>query len=199
MKTNYINDWLREHLSVERYEHSIGVAEMAQELALRYHLDSDKAYLAGLLHDCAKCETNEKLFEIIKSKMNDIIECKIRNYKTFHAPVSAYYAKIIFNVEDSEILSAIRWHTLGRTDMTLFEMIIFLADKIERRTRDKDETDMILNILDKHDGEIGLKLALLECFNRTIHSLVDRQLEICSVTIDVYNELISYKNTMFNV
>ena len=49
--------------------------------------------------------------------------------------MSAYYAKTIFDVSDEEILSAIRWHTLGKTNMTTFEMIIFLADKIERRFR----------------------------------------------------------------
>lgn len=199
MNMDYINSWLKEHLDDERYEHTIGVAQMAQELALKYGLDADKAYLAGLLHDCAKCETNDKLLEIINKEMKDVVECETKNYKTLHAPVSAYYAKTLFNVNDEEILCAIRWHTLGRVDMSVFDMIIFLSDKIERKTRDKKDSDMILNILEKYKGESGLKLALLKCFERTIKSLVDRQLEICSVTIGVYNELISYKNSMFNV
>jgi predicted HD superfamily hydrolase involved in NAD metabolism len=34
-------------------------------------------------------------------------------------------------VDDPEILSAIRWHTTGRGDMTLLEKIVFTADYIE--------------------------------------------------------------------
>ena len=48
--------WLRENLSEERYEHSLGTAEKAYELAEKFGEDKDKAYLCGLIHDCAKCK-----------------------------------------------------------------------------------------------------------------------------------------------
>lgn len=47
--------WLKDNLNEERYIHTLGTAECARELAKKYRLDSEKAYLAGLLHDCAKC------------------------------------------------------------------------------------------------------------------------------------------------
>ena len=47
--------WLKTNLSDERYEHSLGVSECAKELAKRFNLDEQKAELAGLIHDCAKC------------------------------------------------------------------------------------------------------------------------------------------------
>ena len=34
-------------------------------------------------------------------------------------------------MEDTEILSAITWHTTGKEDMTLLEKIIYIADYIE--------------------------------------------------------------------
>ena len=46
--------YLKEHLSKKRYNHSVNVAGAALELARRYGGDADKAYVAGLLHDCAK-------------------------------------------------------------------------------------------------------------------------------------------------
>ena len=46
------------------------------------------------------------------------------NPKTHHAPVGAYVAKKEFGVDDEEVVSAIRWHTLGKVDMTTFEKII---------------------------------------------------------------------------
>ena len=123
---NEIKQWLKENLNSERYIHSLGTAECAKELAEKFGLNSEKAYTAGLLHDCAKCFSNEKLLKIIHSNLQ-VEEAEMLNYKTLHAPVSAYYAQKEFGVEDNEILSAIRWHTLGQIEMSNFEKIIFLA------------------------------------------------------------------------
>ncbi len=183
--TDFINNWLKENLSEERYFHTLGTADCAKELAQKFKLNLDKAYIAGLLHDCAKCFSNEKLLEIIKSHLQ-VEECEMLNYKTLHAPVSAYIAENEFGVTDREILSAIRWHTLGKLDMTDFEKIVFLADKIEPNTRDKEYSDKIRTLLDEGNG---LNKALLKCYKETIKSLVKRDLKICLLTIEIYNKL----------
>ncbi len=177
--------WLKDNLNEERYIHTLGTAECARELAKKYRLDSEKAYLAGLLHDCAKCFSNDKLLDIIHKHLQ-VEECEMLNYKTLHAPVSAYIAEKEFHVTDKEILSAIRWHTLGKLDMTDFEKIIFLADKIEPNTRDKEYSSEIRSLLDE---EKGLDKALLRCYKETIKSLVKRDLKICILTIEIYNKL----------
>lgn len=180
-----IKKWLKENLSDERYLHTLGTAEKATELAKKYGLNQDKAYLAGLLHDCAKCFKNDKLLEIIKKHLQ-VEECEMLNYKTLHAPVSAYIAQTQFHIKDSEILSAIRWHTLGKLDMTDFEKIIFLADKIEPNTREKEYSLKVEKYL---EDENGLNKALLICYKETIKSLVKRDLKICFATIEIYNKL----------
>ncbi len=185
MNYTKIQKWLKDNLNEERYIHTLGTAECAKELALKFNLDSEKAYLAGLLHDCAKCFSNEKLLDIIH-KYLQVEECEMLNYKTLHAPVSAYIAEKEFNITDSEILSAIRWHTLGKLDMSNFEKIIFIADKIEPNTRDKEYSDKIRILLDE---EKGLDKALLKCYKETIKSLVKRDLKICLLTIEIYNKL----------
>ncbi len=177
--------WLKENLNEKRYIHTLGTADCAKELAQKFGLDSEKAYLAGLLHDCAKCFSNEKLLDIIHQHL-DVEECEMLNYKTLHAPVSAYIAENEFKITDKEILSAIRWHTLGRLDMTDFEKIVFIADKIEPNTRDKEYSDKIRVLLDE---ENGLNKALLKCYKETIKSLVKRDLKICLLTIEIYNKL----------
>ena len=178
-----ILDWLKNNLNEKRYEHSVGTAECARNLAIKYSLDAEKAYIAGLLHDCAKCFPNEKLLSIIDENLNIEQEEKI-NYKTLHAPVSAYVAQKTFGITDEEILSAIRWHTLGQVHMTDFEKIIFLADKIEERTRENWYAQPIRALLTENDG---LNKAILQCYKQTIKSLVDRDLRICPLTIDIYN------------
>ena len=187
INTQEIENWLKDNLVEERYIHSLGVMESAVELARMFNLDVEKARLAGLLHDAAKCFPNEKLLEIIKEHIPEVHECELLNYKTLHAPVSAYLAKTKFNVTDVEILDAIRWHTLGRCGMSNFEKIIFLADKIEARTRDLTFRNECMELLKENNG---LDKALFKCFEATIKSLVDRRLAICHITIDVYNELL---------
>lgn len=179
--------WLNDNLSEQRYSHSTGCAKCAVDLAKRFGLDEQKANLAGLLHDCAKNFSKENMLEIIEHHLPDVDECELANFKTLHAPVSAYVARKELGVNDEEILSSIRWHTLGKLDMTDFEKIIFLADKIEPHTRDLEYRKLVLSLLDE---ENGLNKALLLCFKGTIQSLVRRDLRICQITIDVYNQLL---------
>ena len=87
------------------------------------------SYFTGLIHDCAKCLPNN---EMQKALSECVLVCgEADNPKTHHAPAGVVIAKKEFGVNDEEILSAIRWHTIGKLNMSLFEKIIFLADKIE--------------------------------------------------------------------
>jgi predicted HD superfamily hydrolase involved in NAD metabolism len=185
ISTEELLGWLKENLNEERYEHSLGTADSAKMLAEKYGQDCEKAYIAGLLHDCAKCFSTEKLLEIIDANL-EIEDAEKENYKTLHAPVSAFIAQIEFGVVDEEILSAIRWHTLGNPSMTTFEKIIFLADKIETRTREEWYAEPIRKFIVE---ENGLNKAMLQCYKQTIKSLVDRDLKICPLTIEIYNNL----------
>ncbi len=178
--------WLKENLNEKRYQHSLGTAECAKELAKQFGQNEEKAYIAGLLHDCAKCFSDEKLLEIIDKYLDDVDSDERSNKKTLHAPGSYYIAKTVFGLEDAEMLSSIRWHTLGKINMTDFEKIIFLADKIELRTRSEDYRKKITKDL---YSENGLNKAILECYKETIKSLVDRDLKICPLTIEIYNNL----------
>ena len=182
----YAKNWLEANLTEERYEHSLGTAEAAMKLAHKYNLDGEKAYFTGLIHDCAKCLSKDETNKILSSHLVTLTEEEICSPKTHHAPIGAYIAKKEFGVQDEEILSAIRWHTVGKLNMTIFEKIIFLADKIETRTRPEE----CINISKVLDEENGLNKALLICYKHTIKSLVDRELNICTPTIDIYNSLL---------
>lgn len=178
--------WLKENLNEKRYQHSVGTAEYAQKLAKEFGLEEEKAYIAGLLHDCAKCFSDEKLTEIIDKYIDDADQDERSTRKTLHAPASYYIAKTVFGVTDKEMLSSIRWHTLGKMNMTDFEKIIFLADKIELRTRSEEYRKKITKDL---YGENGLNKAVLACYKETIKSLADRDLKICPITVEIYNHL----------
>ncbi len=180
-----ILDQLKQSLDEKRFKHSIGTAQCAKELALRYNQDAEKAYIAGLLHDCAKCLPDKELLDMMH-KYVDIASGELMNPKTWHAPVGAYLAEHQFKISDKEILNAIRWHTVGKIKMSDFEKIIFLADKVEPQTRSKEYLDKVRELLNLPDG---LDKAMLVCYKETIKSLVERDLKICPLTIDIYNNL----------
>ena len=188
---DYIKNWLSANLSEKRYFHSLGVADTALKLAKMFNLDEKKAYLAGLVHDCAKNFDNEKLYEIIVNEIKTGFDkTELKNPKTYHAIVGAHFVKTIFDIDDVEIINSIKRHTIGDVDMTAFDKIIFLADKIEPNTREEKYSKKLWKLIEKNKGIIGLNLALLKCFSETIKSLVKRKLYICPTTIDVYNILI---------
>ena len=177
--------WLKNNLNEERYEHSIGVAESAYQLAEKFGLDKNKAYLCGLLHDCAKCIPNDELKDII-CDCGFLCEGELINPKTYHAPAGVIVAKKEFEICDEEILSAIRWHTIGSLEMSDFDKIIYIADKIEKRTRSEEFRAPLEKALEK-----GLDNAMLVGYGNTIKSLVDRNLKICPQTVEIYNNLLN--------
>lgn len=185
VSTEEVLDWLKQNLTEKRYKHSIGTAEYAKDLAKKFGLNEQKAYIAGLLHDCAKCFDDDKTLNIL-NKCSDITDDERSSYKTWHAPASYYVAKNTFGVEDEEILSSIRWHTIGKINMTTFEKIIFLADKAEVLTRKDEFAQPIRDAIYK---ENNLDKAMLICYKQTIKSLIDRDFKIGANTVEIYNFL----------
>ena len=60
MELKKIRKKLEKDLDGKRFEHTLGVAYTASALAMCHHADTEKALLAGMLHDCAKCMSNDK-------------------------------------------------------------------------------------------------------------------------------------------
>lgn len=120
-------------LTPSRYEHTISVSFTAAALAMRYGCDLDKAELAGLLHDCAKHYSNETIIKKCEKQKITLTEDEKKAPAVLHAKYGAWLAETKYQISDPEVLSAIRWHTTGRPDMTLLEEIIFTADYIEPR------------------------------------------------------------------
>jgi len=115
----------------KRYEHTLGVAYTATALAMRYEESLKSAELAGLLHDCAKCLTDEKRIAICEKHNISINEVERRNPFLLHAKVGSFLAMEEYHVYDADIINAILNHTTGRPGMSLLEKIIFIADYIE--------------------------------------------------------------------
>lgn len=118
-------------LDPKRYEHTLGVEYTAAALAMRYDADIKNAQLAGLLHDCAKCMSDEKRLKICEKHNISINEVERRNPYLLHAKVGSFLAMDEYGVKDADVINAILNHTTGRPGMSMLEKIIFIADYIE--------------------------------------------------------------------
>ena len=131
-KYREIRERLKNSLSEARYAHSLGVAATASCMAMRYDISlMEKAYLAGLVHDAAKCLSDDELLQMAEEKGIPVNEYEKASPGLLHAPLGAVIAREEFGIEDEEILSAIRLHTLGRPGMTTLEAILYVADYAE--------------------------------------------------------------------
>lgn len=139
-----------------RLEHTIGVAYTAAALAMRHGADVEKALIAGYLHDCAKHLSEEELVKTCKKNDIPVSETELKNPSALlHGKVGAFFAREKYDVEDEEILSAIRFHTTGHPDMTKLEKIVFLADYMEPG-RDKAPNLPLIRSLVFEDLDKGL-------------------------------------------
>lgn len=122
---------IRKSQDAKRYEHTIGVEYTAAALAMRYGANVEDALLAGLLHDCAKCLSDEKLIALCEKHHIPITETERKLSFLLHGKAGAILAEKKFGVRNQEVLNAIIYHTMGREEMSLLEKIVFVADYIE--------------------------------------------------------------------
>ena len=168
-------------LSPKRLLHSLNVGLLCARYAKRFSLDIDKAFTAGVLHDCAKgfpLDRQRKLAE----KGGCVADY---NDSSIHAPAGAYYAKTHFGIEDEDIQNAIWYHTVGRKGMSGLEKAVFLADKIEP-SRNYDDLEEIRAL-----AEIDLDEAVLSCMIAVKEVLPKKGETVHPDTIEAIEELSS--------
>ena len=122
---------LQRMIKPSRFAHMLGVAETARRLAPRYGIDPVRAELAALLHDCAKSMPGEAMLECIAEHIADSDNEERATTCVLHAPAGSVLAQMVFGVQDPEILSAIRKHTIGDAHMSPIDALIYTADFIE--------------------------------------------------------------------
>ena len=126
-----LRELLKSRLKPGRYEHSLGVAETAVELAGRFGIDQEKARIAGLLHDCAREFPNSSMLEEAEKRGIPVGPVERAMPLLLHAYIGAHRIKELYGVEDEEISQSIWRHTVGGSAMTELDKIIYFADMIE--------------------------------------------------------------------
>ena len=122
---------LKKSLKHSRYLHTMGVAYMCAVMAHRWDTDMEDAILAGLLHDCAKCNSDERNIELMRKDGINITDDELKAPQLLHSKAGVIVARDEYGIRDDNILNAIRLHTTGAPGMNLLEKIVFVADYIE--------------------------------------------------------------------
>ena len=173
---------LKKEMDDSRFEHTLGVMYTCGALAMRYGCDLDKAMLAGLMHDCAKCMPNAKKLKMAEKHHLEITELERKNPFMLHAKLGAFLARKKYDIEDPEILDAIRWHTTGRPKMTLLDKIVYIADYIEPK---RDKAPHLSKI--RQTAFVDLDQTLIMILKDTIGYLGDSPEHVDSMTKKTYD------------
>lgn len=175
---------LKNDLSPQRFEHCLRVMETSNKLAIKYGVDVKKAKTAGLIHDCAKYDSLDKILQQVEEFGIILDKDTEDNKHLIHADLGAYIANKKYGIEDKEILDSIKYHTIGRKNMTKLDKIIYLADIIEPK-RNFPGVDEIRERTFK-DLDDGLIFAL----DKSIIYLIGLNKKIHPNTIEARNSLI---------
>ena len=173
---------LQNRLTPKRYNHSLCVADEAVRLTKKYGGDCEKSYLAGLLHDITKnasAEEHLNIFNEFGIMLNDIEKSA---EKLWHAISGAAYIENVLKINDDEIITAIRYHSTARENMTQLEKILYLAD-FTSADRDYDDIDIM-----REKVEISMEAALDYALSYTINDLVSRGKPLHLDTVKAYNQ-----------
>jgi len=168
----------------ERFEHAINVARVAQDLAIKYGGDTNRAKIAGLLHDCAKDLDEDTLKEMLSGFKIELDSVMKRIPKLWHPLVGAVIAEREFRINDPSILRAIRIHSTGAAEMSLLDKIVFLSDNIEPLRNNEGVQEI------REMAKDDLDRAVLKVLDRGIMYLVKKGLLIHPLTLEARNDML---------
>ena len=114
---------LRNALTDSRFHHVLRVEQTAMDLADINGVDLQRASIAGLVHDYAKQRPDEDFIQAIKTYH---LDPELLNYGNaiWHGVVGWIFVKNELQINDIEILNAVRYHTVGHEYMTPLEQIV---------------------------------------------------------------------------
>jgi len=155
-------------------------------MATRYAIDSEKARIAGLLHDWDKCLSDEELFARTKEFDIELIEGIENMSALLHALTGAEAVRREFPELDDDIIQAIARHTAGAPDMSDLDMIIYVADMIEPLRSQGNLMPLRVIV-----GKVPLEALFLKSFEMSIEHLLRRHRFIHPASLEVWNAYVT--------
>lgn len=151
----YLKTIVKASMKEQRYQHCLSVAKLSSELAEVHHVDKEKAYVAGLLHDICKEWPYERSVIWMRNLDCDLMQ---EHKNIWHGYIASRYIRRYLHIFDEEIGYAIRCHVKG-SHATKLAMILYIADKLDP-LRGYDSQDTIAYC--KKDLSAGYQEVMLQ-------------------------------------
>lgn len=179
----YMKGLLMQRVSPARYVHSLSVAKTARKIARAYGYDPHVARMAGLLHDWDKALKPERLADRVAHYHIDVDEELVKTMPwVLHGMTAAAVLAEEAPQFGEEVYSAIARHTVGASNMTPMDMIVFVADKVEP-THDVS----VYKQLYKQIGDITLEDLFFGVLKESMAYLVRSDKPISRESVEVWN------------
>lgn len=173
-----------------RYFHTLGVVKEAVRLAPKFGVDTEKAKIAALLHDCAKNFDQDRFLDIAAEYGVTLDELTIKEPALVHAFLGAAVAYRDYGVTDKEVLDAIYYHTTARANMTQLEKLIYIADMIEPG-RTMPQAEELRKMVEENTDD-----ALIYAIDCSIKHVIKKGRLIHPDSIDARNYLIERRDEL---
>ena len=186
-------------MSQKRFRHTLAVEEMVTRLCALYCPEKTQCLrAAALLHDVTKELDPEAQESLCRQYGIAVGDEERASPKLYHAQTAAEKIRADFpTFADATVISAVRWHTTGRADMTLPEKLLYLADYI-----DESRTFQNCVILRRYffgaspekmnaeERDELLRKTLILSFDMTVRDLLEEGRSIAVDTVQARNALI---------
>ena len=182
-----------------RAKHVLSTEEEAVRIASVYLPHKlEKVRISALLHDITKEYDTKKQLQILKDFDIIIDNVAISSPKVFHAITAAAIIEKEFpDFVDEEVISAVRNHTTGCAEMSLLDMVIYLADYIEPLRKFEDCKKLreffwsgLENISNETEKLLHLYKTMVMSFDLTIANLITEHCVIASKTFEARNAFV---------
>jgi nicotinate-nucleotide adenylyltransferase len=186
-------------MSPKRARHTLAVEQMAARLSVLYCPEKEQMLrVAALLHDVTKEWSTERHAAFLEEHGITPTAMDLAAPKTLHAKTAALLIPEQYSeYADGEVISAVRYHTTGREDMTLCEQIVYLADYIDD-SRTFPDCVTLRNAfwgaepenMTQEQREAHLLRVLVQSFDLTIAGLIEDGAPVSADTFLARNSLI---------
>lgn len=197
-----LREKVKNEMGDKRYFHTLEVEKMAARLGEIYAKEQiPMLRAAALLHDITKEKTADEHIAICENAGLVVSETERKAPKMFHSKTAALVIPSKYpEFATPEIISAVRYHTTGRADMTISEKIIYLADYIDMSRKFEDCVALRDYFFDfdfanasENEKIAHLNDTLIMSYNLTIRGLLDDGKHIDKTTFEARNYLILNK------
>lgn len=165
-----------------RYTHSLGVSRTAADLASIYGANEYEAAVAGLLHDWDKVVPDAELLARAASFAIPVAGSAAQAVSLLHGPVAARELPALFPEQPATVWQAVSRHTVGATDMSALDMVVFVADAIEPQRQGAYAERLRLL-----PSTVPLEALFFECLATSLEFVIQTGRYLYPRSVTVYN------------